>query len=283
MQSKSVLFLGFGDIARRTALRLADCQCVAVARSDRSVKDGDSVEFWRAAADSQLVRARLMNRSFDAVILTLTPDEYTAAAYERAYVETLRNLLPVWQVRPPGLILFVSSTSVYHQSDGDWVNEDSPASPEHFSGQSLLAAETLLLRSGLAASIVRFAGIYGPGRDFLLRQVRAGKGGSADFTNRIHADDCAGVLAYLLRQYFQGGKLDPLYLGCDSGPAPGAEVRRWLAERLGLDPTGLAPSVSERGGNKRCSNRRLLAAGYQMIYPSYREGYGELLASGALG
>jgi nucleoside-diphosphate-sugar epimerase len=281
LQSKSVLFLGFGDIARRTATLLPDCRCVGVARSARKTQDG--IEFWQGAADSILVRERLQQQTFDAVVLTLTPTEYSPAAYELSYVETLRNLLPVWRVNPPGLILLVSSTSVYHQGEGEWVDEDSPTHPEHFSGRSLLEAEALLRDSDLKTCVMRFAGIYGPGRDFLLRQVRAGKGGSADFTNRIHADDCAGALAHVLRRGWRGEPLAPLYLGCDSSPAPGTEVRHWLARRIGIDPDSLVSSISERGGNKRCCNRRLLAAGYQLRYPSYREGYSALLESGEIG
>lgn len=278
MQSKSILFLGFGDIARRTAALLPDCRCVGVARSARKTPGG--IEFWQGAADSLLVRERLGQGFFDAVVLTLTPTEYSAVAYEVSYVETLRTLLPVWQSNPPGLILLVSSTSVYHQRDGEWVDEDSPTRPEHFSGLSLLRAEALLRESGLQTCVMRFAGIYGPGRDFLLRQVRAGKGGSTDFTNRIHADDCAGALAHLLRRSWRGEPLAPLYLGCDSSPAPGMEVRHWLARRIGVDPDSLVASTSERGGNKRCRNHRLLESGYRLLYPSYREGYDALLESG---
>lgn len=278
MQSKSILFLGFGDVARRTAALLPECRRVGVARSARM--EHDAVEFWQGAADGLFVRQRLEQQFFDAVVLTLTPTEYSPVAYELSYVDTLRTLLPIWRANPPGMILFVSSTSVYHQADGEWVNEESPTHPEHFSGTTLLRAEQLLLDSGLHACVVRFAGIYGPGRDFLLRQVRAGKGGSTDFTNRIHADDCAGVLVHLLQRHWHGEPLAPLYLGCDSNPAPGIEVRRWLAGRLGIDPSNLVPSVSERGGNKRCDNGRLQQLGYTLRYPSYRDGYSALLASG---
>lgn len=280
MQSKSVLFLGFGDIARRTAELLPECRRVGVARSARAAPEG--VEFWQGAADSTLVREHLAETTFDAVVLTLTPTEYSPEAYELSYVETLRTLLPVWQRNPPGLLIFVSSTSVYHQSRGEWVDEDSPTVPQHFSGNTLLQAETLLRDSGMNICVVRFAGIYGPGRDFLLRQVRAGKGGSTDFTNRIHADDCAGMLSHLMRRHWQGEPLEPLYLGCDSGPASGVEVRRWLAKRIGIDPDALEPSTSERGGNKRCRNRRLIESGYKLLYPSYREGYSALLDPGEL-
>lgn len=278
MQSKNILFLGFGDLARHTAAQLTGHRLVGVARSPKPPAPG--VEFWQGAADSLALRQRLGQESFDALVITLTPTEFSDLAYAMAYVETLRALLPVLHNRTPGLVMFVSSTSVYHQSDGAWVDEDSSTQPDSFSGRRLLEAEDLLRASGLPHTVLRCAGIYGPGRDFLLRQVRAGKGGSADFTNRIHVRDAAGALAHLLAQHFGGAALEQLYLVCDSDPAPGSEVRQWLAGRLGVDVKTLEPSVSERGGNKRCRNQRLLASGYRLLYPSYREGYGALLDSG---
>lgn len=280
MQSKNILFLGFGDLARHTAVLLSGHRLVGVARSPRSPIPG--VEFCQGAADSLVVRQRLAQETFDALVITLTPTEYSDLAYAVAYVETLLALLPVLHSRAPGLVVFVSSTSVYHQNDGSWVDESSPTEPETFSGRRLLEAEELLQTSGLPHTALRCAGIYGPGRDMLLRQVRAGKGGSNDFTNRIHVRDAAGAIAHLLERHFAGQAVESLYLICDSQPAPATEVRQWLAAQLDVDPKTLQPSVSERGGNKRCSNRRLLESGYRLLYPSYREGYGALLDSGEL-
>ena len=276
-----MIFLGFGDLARRTAALLPDHRLVGVARSSRDPAPG--VELWQASADSADLRNRLNAEDFAAVVITLTPAEYSDVAYQTAYVETLRTLLPLWQRRPPGLIVFVSSTSVYHQNDGGWVDETSETRPEGFAGRRLLEAEGLLRDSGLPSCVLRFAGIYGPGRDLLLRQVRAGKGGSSDYTNRIHITDGAGFLAHLLQLSLRGEKPAPLYLVCDSDPAPGAAVRLWLADRLGVPAADLQPSTAERGANKRCSNRRLLATGYRLLYPSFRDGYGALLDSGELG
>ena len=101
----------------------------------------------------------------------------------------------------PRLIVFVSSTSVYGQKDASWVNEDSPAEPVSYSGKRLLEAEQLLLDSPHTICNVRFSGIYGPGRQRLIRQVIEGHGTAKEpllYSNRIHADDCAGVLAHLI-------------------------------------------------------------------------------------
>ena len=277
MPAKNILFLGFGDIATRTSALLSEHRRVGVARSVKNVPA--TVEFWQGAADSVAILARLAEeQAFDAVVITLTPTDFSDKAYQVAYVDTVQALVRQWhQSAAPGLIIFVSSTSVYHQRDGQWVDEDSLTQPTGFSGKRLLEAEQCLLSSGLPACVVRFAGIYGPGRDMLIRQVEAGKGGNGDFSNRIHADDCAGVIAFLLQQHWAGEALAPIYLGCDSTPAKGSEVRQWLAGKLGKDPRELQSSDSHRGGNKRCSNRRLLSAGYELQYPGYRDGYSALL------
>src|SRR5690606_24982960 len=102
---------------------------------------------------------------------------------------------------PVRRVLFASSTAVYGQDDGSWVDETSPTEPRRFTGRCLLEAEALLAGSGLGFSNVRFAGIYGPGRGRLLSQVLDGSavfGSEPHITNRIHRDDCAGFLQHLI-------------------------------------------------------------------------------------
>lgn len=275
MRRKNILFLGFGDLARRACAQLTGHRRVGVARSRKPMPEG--AELWLGAIEDEPMLARLAQEHWDAVVVTLTPAAHTDEAYRQAYVATLESLLPVWRAQPPGLVLWASSTGVYGQSDGSWVDETSPAEPSSFSGRRLLEAEALLQSSGLPVSVLRCAGIYGPGRDFLIRQVRERKGGSSDYTNRIHAEDCAGFIAHLLNRHHQGLPVEPLYLACDSEPATGEDVRRWLAGQLGIPTAELVPSESLRAGSKRCCNRRMLASGYSLVYPSFREGYSALL------
>ncbi len=275
MQRKKILFLGFGDIATRASQLLSGADILGIARSPKTVPA--NVDFFQAAADSLPVCQRLSQEQWDALVITLTPTEFSDRAYDIAYVQTLARLLEFCQHKPPGKIYFASSTGVYPQSEGEWVDENTVVVPESFSGKRLLEAENLLVESGFPHCILRIAGIYGPGRDVILRQVKQGMGGSDSFTNRIHADDCAGFLAYLLEQQFAGNKLDSLYVVADSTPATGSEVRGWLAQRMGFGHSHLRSSVSERGGNKRCRNARMLSTGYQLRYPDYQSGYRELV------
>lgn len=238
----------------------------------------------RAALQDAL--AEVEHGGIDAVVYAAAADRGDDEAYRRAYVEGLANVL-AWAeaqgMRPPR-VLFTSSTAVYAQQDGSWVDEDSPTEPTHFSGTRMLEAERLVAGSGGVA--LRLGGIYGPGRTRLIDGVRAGRAtlhpGPPRYTNRIHRDDAAGALRHLVGCALAGATLDPVYVGVDDDPADEAEVLRWLAQRLGVPPPPVAaeddaPPARARGGNKRCRNARLRATGYAFSYPTFRDGYAALL------
>ena len=141
----------------------------------------------------------------------------------------------------------------------------------------------MALDSGIAASAVRLTGIYGPGREWMLGQVRKGYRVAVEpplYGNRIHSDDAAGLLAFLLEADRQGKALDDCYIGVDNAPAPLAEVVDWLRERLGITEWAAQASV-RRAGSKRCSNARAKALGWEPRYSSYREGYAAVLDGNA--
>lgn len=274
------LLVGFGDIGRRLArcLSPAHYQFTAISRSDKACPGYIELSQCDATNEAQVVS--LLKECFDVVVITLTPDEFNDEAYRRTYVRGMEVLVAALREasRPPKRVLFVSSTSVYGQRDGGWVDEASPTEPTGYAGQRLLEAESLLLDSGLPGCVVRFSGIYGPGRERLIGQVQAGEGCAREpvvYTNRIHAEDCAGVLAHLIRYE---GPLAPVYLATDCEPVPLWEVKRWLAAEMGLPEEHLREaSVNARRGSKRCSNRLLLETGYRFLYPTFREGYRAVL------
>ena len=203
-------------------------------------------------------------------------------AYRSAYVDGLRYLLAALDGHPVRRFVYASSTGVYAQSNGEWVDEDSPAEPTHFSGKRLLEGERLVRGCRFSASVVRFAGIYGPGRTRLVESVRRGEAvipaGSPVYSNRIHRDDCAGVIRHL---FFQDA-VEPLYVAADEEPTDAATLYRWLAGELGVEPPRVEPVADAghrygRASNKRVRNARLLASGYRFRYPTFRDGYSPLL------
>ena len=218
------------------------------------------------------------------VFFTAAPDGFDHGEYRAIYVDGLRHLLDALrdQHQHPRRVFFTSSTAVYAQSDGAWVDEDSPTEPEHFSGLCMLEAERLLRDGPFPATVLRLGGVYGPGRERLIERVRQGSAVCAEgppiYTNRIHRDDCAGALQHLMLL----SETEELYIGVDHEPAGENVVLQWLAAELGLPPPRVVKSpdtVPRRPrGNKRCRNAKLVGSGYVFQYPTFRDGYAALLA-----
>lgn len=222
--------------------------------------------------------------ALDVVAYTAAAGESTDAGYQAAYVDGARHLLDALseQEQRPRRVLFTSSTSVYGQREGEWVDEDSRTEPAGFSGARMLEGERVFLDGPFPATVLRLGGIYGPERTSLVEKVRSGDAECTpepSWTNRIHRDDAAGALRHLMM-------LDapaPVYLGVDREPAALCDVYRWIAARLGLAGppvrAGAADGRKRSPSNKRCSSDRLASSGYAFRYPTFREGYGALLDS----
>ncbi|AXK54606.1 SDR family oxidoreductase [Pseudomonas protegens] len=281
MSFPSVLIAGCGDVGSRLATQLLaeQWQVYGLRRNVSRLPQG----VVGVAADlfSEQCPAQWPQAPVDYLVYCAAATEHDEAGYRAAYVDGLQHVLSWLQQhgQQPKRLLFVSSSSVYEQKGGEWVDENSPTLASGYSGRLMLEAEQVALNSGIPASRVRLTGIYGPGREWLLTQVRRGYRVAIDpplYGNRIHADDAAGLLAFLLKADQGGAVLDDCYIGVDDAPAPLAEVVGWLRERLGVTEWSDDASV-RRTGSKRCSNARARALGWVPRYSSYREGYAEIL------
>ncbi|MGY3300522.1 nucleoside-diphosphate-sugar epimerase [Pseudomonas sp. TE6288] len=281
MSDLSALIVGCGDVGGRLARQLlADgWQVDGLRRSVRDLPEG----VRPVAAD--LSNPRLPEvwptRAPDYLVYCVAASQHDEAGYQAAYVDGLRHVLDWLKTKGqrPRRLLFVSSSSVYAQQDGEWIDESAATAPEGYSGKVMLEAERLALGSGIPASIVRLTGIYGPGREWLLSQVRQGYRVAEEpplYGNRIHAEDAAGLLAHLLQADARGVVLDDCYIGVDDDPAALADVVGWLREYLGVTEWSDQQRV-RRTGSKRCSNARARALGWVPQYPSYKEGYAAIL------
>jgi nucleoside-diphosphate-sugar epimerase len=279
--SARVLIAGCGFVGNQLAEQLAErgCNVFALRRSDRAAPRGAQ------AVRADLARIETLGalpERIDIVIYTAGASEPSEAAYRAAYLDGVDHLLRVLRERGemPRRLLFCSSTAVYAQHRGEWVDEDSPTRPVGFRGEILLSAERLLHALAPSAIVVRFGGIYGPGRTRLVDNVRTGEARirpDEHFTNRIHRDDAAGVLELLA---LAERPADSLYLGVDDEPAEEAEMLRYFASRLGVTeppPHDAGALPARRTGSKRCRNTRIRGEGYSFAYPSFREGYAAAL------
>jgi nucleoside-diphosphate-sugar epimerase len=289
----TVLLAGCGDLGTEAGLRFAAAGHRVVGWRRSPEKLPAAIE--GVAADLSAGPVPPLPAHTTAVVVALAADAPTEAAYRAAYVDGLTNVLDAVLAADGGRgsgansvrrILFVSSTAVYGDADGGWVDESTTAAPGGFSGRILREAEELLYRrlhgTGITPVVLRLGGIYGPGRTRLIDQVRGGTAtvpAGSRFTNRIHRDDAAAAIVHLCTMDTSPG---PLYLGVDNEPAELGEVLRFLAAELGLpqppSASGAGDSEPSRGGNKRCGNALLRGTGFQFEYPSFREGYRAVLA-----
>jgi nucleoside-diphosphate-sugar epimerase len=281
MSAPSVLIAGCGDVGSRLATQLLDFGWEVhglrrnVARLPKGVIGVAGDLFNKDCPATWPIGA------VDYLVYCTAATDHDEAGYRAAYIQGLQHVLE-WlndYGQAPKRLVFVSSSSVYGQQNGEWVDETSSAVAAGYSGQVMLEAEQLALNSGFPASVVRLTGIYGPGREWLLTQVRRGYRVVTDpplYGNRIHVDDAAGLMAFLLEADHRGVALDDVYIGVDDAPAPLADVVAWLREYLGVTEWADDASV-RRTGSKRCSNARAKALGWTPKYPSFREGYAAIL------
>ncbi|MDM8348599.1 NAD-dependent epimerase/dehydratase family protein [Pseudomonas sp. sp1636] len=277
----SLLIAGCGDVGTRLGLRLAAAGWKVYGL--RRAVERLPAQILAVAGDLQAAACppAWPAGGLDYLVYCAAPSERDEAGYRAAYVAGLRRVLG-WLAehgQRPKRLLFVSSSSVYGQQAGEWIDEGSAAEATGFSGRIMREAEQLALASGIAASVVRLAGIYGPGREWLLGQVRQGYQVVSEpplYGNRIHVEDAVGLLAFLLQADARGVALADCYLGVDDEPAPLHEVVAWLRGQLGVSHWAEQSSV-RRAGSKRCSNAQARALGWAPQYPSYREGYAALL------
>ncbi len=219
--------------------------------------------------------------SLDGVFFLVSPDGHDASSYRSTYINGLQNLLDALRSRRPERILFASSTAVYGQSNGQWVDETSATNPDSHRGSILLDAEDLLIEDELPGLVVRFGGIYGPDRTRYISRVKSGNatcyGDEPLYSNRNHVKDVARALHHLLTL----DDPDDVYNATDGNPSDRCGILRWLADRLDAPPPNQKPIETApdriRSTNKRVRNRRLLDTGFEFRYPSYRDGFRAIL------
>jgi electron-transferring-flavoprotein dehydrogenase len=259
--SLSLVVLGAGDLGQRVAALRAGLQDEVWALRRRKLPMPAGIHA-RQGDMQDPETLRMLPANPDVLLFCPTPDERSEPCYRRTYLDALRTALQTLQ---PKRVLFVSSTAVYAQDDGQWVDEDSPAEADSFNGRVLREAEQLCL-SRPESSVLRLSGITGPGRHMLVNRALLGVGIHNTWTNRIHLDDAASAISHLMDR----SGLDPVYNVSDDEPALQIDVANWIRERHHL-PALPAPQTQATG--KKVCNARLKATGWRPAYPSYRQSY----------
>lgn len=268
-----ILVAGFGDLGQALALQwlAAGHQVSAIRRRDEGLSGVDL--YPQDLISDPLL---LPPDQVDLLYIIMTPNGRDEAGYQAAYLAApsrLLNGLAAQQPLPP--VVFVSSTAVYGGSGEP--DEESEPKPEGFNGRILLAAEQEISLRTLATS-VRFSGIYGPGRERLIRQVASIRDGAEpplpQWTNRIHSADCVGLLRSVGALWLNGEMAPPVVVGTDNSPALNVAVLNWISAQSGVALGLLEPDIAP---GRRIRSRFISEGGYTLRFPDYQTGYAALL------
>ncbi|MBH0023348.1 NAD-dependent epimerase/dehydratase family protein [Salinibacterium sp. SWN248] len=275
----TVVIAGCGDLGIEAGLRFA-----ALGRSVLGLRRSVEKLPPEIAGQSIDLSAHVPTLPADTsvVVIAVSPDERTRDGYLATYVDSVRNIAAAIErdCAAAPRVIYVSSTAVYGVSDGSWVDESTPATPASPTAIVLREAEALLLESVANSTILRLAGIYGPGRTRQIDRIREGNETLAltpYFTNLIHRDDAAAAIVHLATMATSPASI---YLGVDDEPADQREVIGFLARSIDrpVPPPKADDGANDgRGRGKRCRNDRLKGTGFSFVYPSYREGYAAVL------
>ena len=270
-----ILMVGCGDLGSRIAslLMRAGHDVSALTRSGFCP---DGARVIRADITEAGSLPALADQYTD-IVFCVTPSARDEAAYRSVYVDGLRNLLAAATGAQSPRVVFVSSTAVHGPAAGAWLDESSACRPEHFNGRVMREAELVAASTPAASLLLRLGGIYGPGRDSLIRQVvRQQPVGPASLQwgNRIHVDDAAAAAVHLMARVADG-----VFHIVDATPAPSIEVMDWIADTLNL-PRLPRPNEAGPTAGRRISSARLAASGFHWRHADFRSGYRALLDAG---
>ena len=283
-----LLVLGMGYSASRFVElhRGAFARVAATARRMDKVAaletDGIEAHLFDGAASSGLLQAA---GEASHVLVSIPPGESGDPALHALGSVLADNRALRW-------IGYLSTTAVYGDHQGGWVDEDTPVSPQSARAKRRAAAEEAwraLAHDGRAVQIFRLSGIYGPGRNALV-DLKHGKARRltkpGQVFNRIHVDDIAKVLAAAIGRPGTG----PVFNLADQEPAPVHEIVNYAANLLGVEPPPLMPveeaELSDMARSFWAENKRIsisglrISLGVDLSFPTYREGLTSLFAAG---
>ena len=284
-----VAVIGCGYVGLELGRQLSDAghDVAGVRRSESGLSAVESAGLQAVEADVTDAESVAAVPDADWVVFAASSGGRGADAAREVYVEGLQTVITQFGSRddPPDRLVYTSSTGVYGDHDGDWVDEETAIEPTTEKTQVLAEAERVAREGsaehGIDGTVARFAGLYGPDRYRLSRYLEGPV--TAGYLNMVHRDDAAGAVAHLLREDLLR---DDVVVVVDDEPVSKHEFADWLADECGV-PRPETRSKAERLAvgdlsaaaerriltSKRCSNERLRGLGYEFRYPTFREGY----------
>lgn len=277
-----VLIVGCGDLGAAIAHQLVVLGITATGVR-RSAASHNNFNIIQADVTQPASLNILRQVQPEILIYCVAANGQTDAQYKAHYVDGLQNVL-VTQTENKRLkhVFFVSSTRVYGQVTDALLDESVEAIPSDFGGERLLEGEHLLDSINCDSTVLRLSGIYGEGRLRMINLATAPEKWPAQnsWSNRIHRDDAAAFVVFLVQQVLAGKDVKNCYIVSDSMPVSQYEVLCWLATQIATKAQLQSMPYKDAPikGGKRLSNDAMLATGFKLQYPDYKAGYQAILS-----
>ncbi|EMA17360.1 MULTISPECIES: SDR family oxidoreductase [Haloarcula] len=285
--TERVAILGCGYVGLELGRQLQDDhEVVGVRRSAGGIEAIEDAGFEAVRADVTDPESLAAVPDADWLVFAASSGGRGAEAAREVYVEGLRTAIDHFWSRadPPERLVYTSSTGVYGDHDGAWVDEETALDPQTEKTEVLAEAERVArerpVEHGGHGAVARFAGLYGPERYRLERYLEGPV--TAGYLNMVHRADATGAVRHLLTEDHR----EEVVLVVDDEPVEKWAFADWLAEQCDvpfppkqttaerLADDSLSETAKRRiQTSKRCSNDRLRELGYEFEYPTFREGY----------
>ena len=209
------------------------------------------------------------------IIYAVSADTQSIESYQDHYVVGLKKTYEaILELDHFKHLFFVSSTRVYGQKTTKILSELDIAEPSDYGGEALMEAETVARQLKDKATILRLSGIYGPNRKRMIQLAQSNPGNwpaTNNWSNRIHEEDAARFIVFLMKRIMMKESIEPLYLVTDGVPTKQYDVLTWIRNRLQLTTDTIELPILESG--KQLQSVLLNQTGFVLKYPDFTYGY----------
>ena len=209
------------------------------------------------------------------IIYAVSADTQSIESYQDHYVLGLKKTYEaILELDHFKHLFFVSSTRVYGQRTTKILSELDIAEPSDYGGEALMEAETVARQLKDKATILRLSGIYGPNRKRMIQLAQSNPGNwpaTNNWSNRIHEEDAARFIVFLMKRIMMQESIEPLYLVTDGVPTKQYDVLTWIRNRLQLTTDTIELPILESG--KQLQSVLLNQTGFVLKYPDFTYGY----------
>ena len=275
IKSLKILIVGCGQLGF-SIVKNADPEIFKLYGFSRSLrKSPSSIEMHQVdiLKNEAIDAIKLINPEI--IIYAVSADTQSIESYQDHYVAGLKKTYEaILELDHFKHLFFVSSTRVYGQKTTRILSELDIAEPSDYGGEALMEAETVARQLKDKATILRLSGIYGPNRTRMIQLAQSNPGNwpaTNNWSNRIHEEDAARFIVFLIKRIMTKESIEPLYLVTDGVPTKQYDVLTWIRNRLQLTTDTIELPILESG--KQLQSVLLNQTGFVLKYPDFTYGY----------